>query len=203
MKLVFIGSNHNILQMADIANAMGMEIAGIVDHDYYGNCDNISGIPVIGTEKNFDFSNYVCFHAVNAIPVSHPTFQRNLNKRIMLRAMADKNRLRFVNLIHPTAVVAPTVVMGVGNMICAGAVIANDVVIANHCQIREQSYVAHNATLADDVVLQVQSYVGSGINVGERAFVSIKSTVLSIGDRGGEIPAETFVRATEKYVISG
>ena len=34
-----------------VADLAGYEIIGILDHHYYGNTDNINGVPVIGDER--------------------------------------------------------------------------------------------------------------------------------------------------------
>lgn len=199
-KLVFLGSNYNMFLMTDIADLMGISVAGIVDSDYYGNRDDICGVPVIGTETDFDFSNYVCFHAVSPIPITLPMQRRNTTKRMKLRQLADSHMLDFINLIHPTAVIAPRVKMGMGNLICAGAIISNNVVIGNHCRIREQSFIAHDVWIGDDSTLQAQSYVGD-VKLGARSFVAVKGTVISAVDGIAEVPADTFVRAAERLVI--
>lgn len=197
--VIFLGSNHNILQMTDICEAMGLTVYGIVDSDYHGNCDEICGVPVIGSEQTFNFDKTsVYFNAVNAMP--YTSHIRNQNKRRMFNQLIETRGLDTVNLIHPTAIIPRTVRMGSNNMVCAQAIIGNNVTIGDHCQIREQSYVAHDARIHNDVVIQVQSYVGAGVEIMSGSYVAVKASIIPYGaDR--QLPENTFIKATERVVL--
>ena len=46
--LVFLGSSSNLELWVELAERAGVTIIGIIDSDYFGNTDNIAGIPIIG-----------------------------------------------------------------------------------------------------------------------------------------------------------
>jgi UDP-3-O-[3-hydroxymyristoyl] glucosamine N-acyltransferase len=154
MKVVFVGSNYNIRQMTDICYASGIEVGGILDHDFWKNTTHIDGVPVIGTEHDFHWSpEYSYFIATNWIPVNNSTHLRNQKKRHTQIQLLEQHHIQCINLIHPSAVVSNTCILGHGIMIGANAVIGNHCRIGNFCQIREQSYLAHSATLKENIVL--------------------------------------------------
>lgn len=198
-QLVFLGSNHNLRQMADIADMLGYEVMGIVDQDYFGNTDYICNIPVIGNELTWDKKDYVYFNAVNYNPLA--SHQRNNAKRQQLQELASEKQLTCINLIHPAAIVAPTVRLGHNIMICAGAIVSNYATLNSYCQIREQSYIAHNAVIGAGAVVQVQGYVGSEIVVGDNAYIGIKGTVISGKDSTYKLPVNSFVRSCTRCIV--
>lgn len=187
--------------MVDIAIASGYTVAGVVDSDYYGNTESICNVPVIGNEDTWNYDNYVYFNAVNASPLTTDTHTRNNLKRQKIQDIIDQKKLSCVNLLHSTAVIANTVTLGQGIMVCAGAIVSNYAVLNNHCQIREQSYVAHNASIGCGAVLQVQSYVGANISVGHDCYIAIKGTVLSGKDSTYCLAPNEFVRSCERRVV--
>ena len=48
--LVFLGSSSNLELWVELAERAGVTIIGIIDSDYFGNTDNIAGIPIIGSQ---------------------------------------------------------------------------------------------------------------------------------------------------------
>lgn len=196
MKIVFVGSNHNIQQMTDICQSQGLEVVGILDHDYWLNTEHIGSVPVIGSEQDWNWSTeYSYFIATNWIPSNNPVHQRNQLKRINQIKLLQQQKVQCVNLIHPTAVVPNTCVLGQGVMIGANAVIGNFCHIGDYCQIREQSYLAHSATLGTNVILQVQAYVGTNVVVNDNSYIGIKSSIIPKSTDQLSIPANTFIKS--------
>lgn len=198
--VIFLGCNHNLQQMVDICQHNGLTVRGIIDSDYYNNTAVICNVPVIGSENDYVFDrNVVYFNAVNWAPGSSNS--RNVVKHQSMCSIIDQLSLTTTNLIHPTAIVPETVNIGTNVLIGAYAILGNYVTLGNYVQVREQSYVAHNTKLEDRVVLQVQGYVGSKINVGADCYLAVKSTIISKVAHG-IVPPGTFVRVSERYVIS-
>jgi len=196
MKVVFVGSNHNIQQMVDICQLHSLEVFGIVDGDYWNNTTHIDAVPVVGSESQWDWSsNYYYFVATNWTLGTDPVHQRNRQKRINHINLLQQNHIQCINLIHPTAVVPITCTLGNGIMIGANAVLGNHCRIGNHCQIREQSYLAHSATLGNNVILQVQSYIGSHVTVQDHSYVGIKSSIIARSAETLTIPDNSFIKS--------
>lgn len=197
--VVFLGSNYNLNQMTDVCEAQGLSVAGIVDSDYYGNTDTIGGVPVIGSEDTFTFTDqYYYFLAVNWMPGTRA--ERNRSKHAEFVALIDDQNLECVSLKHPTAIIPSTVTIGKNVFVGAYSVIGNYSVIGDFCQVREQSYLAHNSRLHTNVIVQVQSYVGANIQIGDNCYLAVKSSVMSRG-QSATLPAGTFIRANERCIL--
>jgi acetyltransferase-like isoleucine patch superfamily enzyme len=195
--IIFIGSNSNLKQMIDICELNKVKIEGILDQDYWGNTETLQGLPVIGNENTFNFSDsYDYYIATNWTPYQIDWSIRDRKKRLAQIALIENKKIRCVNLIHPSAVVPSTVVLGHSIMIGAYAVIGNHVILSNYCQIREHSYLAHTSEIAQNTILQVQSYVGSYCKIGSNCYVGIKSSIIpNIPKEILTLPEWSFVKA--------
>ena len=191
--LFFVGSNHNIQQMIDIATLNNFEVVGIIDNDYYRNTNEFDGVAVIDSENSHQWSkhnNY--FLASNWFPTQNPVHARNRLKRKRLIQILDRENIKCVNLIHPAAIVPKSVNIDNGVLICAGAIIGNAVKIGNYAQVREHSYIAHNSVIGDNSILQVYAYVGSNIVVQNNCYLGVRSTCI---ESGTVISAGSFLKS--------
>ena len=87
------------------------------------------------------------------------------------------NEVNAVNAIHPSAIIASTVKLGLGVMICAGVIInayseIGDNVILNtgcsidhHCIIEDHVHIAPNATLCGNVEVWEGALVGANATI--------------------------------------
>ncbi|MGA9211162.1 NeuD/PglB/VioB family sugar acetyltransferase [Kaistella sp.] len=111
----------------------------------------------------------------------------------------------FINLIHPTAIISPSVKMGAGVAIKAfssvasdvsigsfvylqsSVIIGHDVIIGNYCHINSFSFFAGYVNVEDLCVINAGAKLIQNIKVGTGATVGIGSVVLS------NVKAETTV----------
>jgi len=102
----------------------------------------------------------------------------------------------FINLIHPSAVISPSVKLGAGVAIKAFCVLASDVIIGdftflqssvvmghdvkigNYCQINSFSFFAGNCIINDSVLIGASSSLVQNVVVEEGATVGMGSVVL-------------------------
>ncbi|NQW49258.1 MAG: acetyltransferase [Planctomycetes bacterium] len=103
----------------------------------------------------------------------------------------------FVSLVHPSAVVSDSAVIGTGSIICPYAVVSESstlgacVLVNYHASLGHDSTagafsvlspyatLAGEASIGDDVFLGLHASVGPGVKVGERSKVSANSCALS------------------------
>lgn len=186
--------------MADIAYLSGYTHLAIIDHDYYGNTADIDGIPVIDSERSHTFdASHDYFLAVSWFPENSPIQLRNKQKRKQLIDLLTNNKISYVNLIHPSAIVAKTAKLGKSIMICGGAILGNHTVIEDFVQIREHSYLAHHAVVKKNSIIQVYGYVGSNVTVGEDCYLGIRSSCMC---NFRTVPDNTFIKSHVLYTDS-
>ena len=110
--LIFVGSRQCISLLESIAILNDIEVVGIIDHHYYGNKEEINGIPIIGDERwllqdNTQAKQWI--RTCDFFPANYwdgqqynnqgPNLQKLRQDRINL---LDQSGVSVINLIHPT-----------------------------------------------------------------------------------------------------
>jgi UDP-3-O-[3-hydroxymyristoyl] glucosamine N-acyltransferase len=166
--LIFVGSRSVILEMAHTADLNNIEILGILDSQYYGNTEEIQGIPVIGSElwlldkDNSQAKKWL--KDCDFLPVNwHNGSTEKENNLGLLRQqrinILKESNANLINLIHPdTSIPKKTKYssfsIGIGNYIHPGVYISsNNVQIGNYCIISSTSSIHHDVTIHDNVLV--------------------------------------------------
>jgi sugar O-acyltransferase (sialic acid O-acetyltransferase NeuD family) len=113
------------------------------------------------------------------------------------RRLAATARCRFVSVVHPSAIVDATVLLGAGSVVFAGAVIQPDATIGAHAIVNTAASIDHdcvlglavhvapgarlagNVTLGDEVFLGIGAVVIPGITIGARTTVGAGAAVVN------------------------
>lgn len=204
--VIFLGSSDTISIYADVCIDQDIPIAGIVDSDYFGNIQEIDGIPYIGSEKNFDFAQASASHdffiGVNPIP----DIPRNVAKRQMFISLIKQHDLPCRNLIETQSRLSRYNVLGKGIFIGYCASVQSHVTIKDHCQIFALSAVAHHSVLEENVTVQRMVMLTSHCHVGRNAYIGmcsklLKSPSMEIGENSFVHPGITVMRDVEPNEI--
>jgi sugar O-acyltransferase (sialic acid O-acetyltransferase NeuD family) len=112
---------------------------------------------------------------------------------------------RFLALVHPTAIVVPSAVVGEGTIVCPHGVVSDAASLGRGVLVNYHASVAHDASVGDfcvlapyatlggfaavgaDVFLGLHASVGPGRRVGDRSKVSANSCALA------DVPPDTLV----------
>lgn len=89
-------------------------------------------------------------------------------------------------VVHPAAVVSPSVTVGAGTVICAGAVVSSDTRLGRGCIVNTCASVDHDCELGDGVHVSPGAHLGGGVRVGEASWIGIGAAVrhgIAIGAR--------------------
>ena len=116
------------------------------------------------------------------------------------RSVAENLQRRgasFITLVHPSAVVGETAVIGTGSIVCPNAVISDSSALGECVLVNYHASLGHDATagayavlspyatlggaasIGNDVFLGLHASVGPGVSVGERSKISANSCALS------------------------
>ena len=97
--LVLVGSRIPLGKIKRVCIQHGIEIAGIIDSDYYGNRELLENIPVIDSEDNLSEykDDYNFFMATSWSP--DPAHTRDNQKRKYLIELIEKNNLNCILMI--------------------------------------------------------------------------------------------------------
>ena len=97
-------------------------------------------------------------------------------------AVAERVRERhipFLNAVHPSAVVMPSVKMGSGNMIGATAVVNTDSQVGDHTIINTGAVIEHDCLVAHGATIGPGAHLGARSSMGTGAFLGTGAIVLS------------------------
>lgn len=161
-RLAVIGASGHGKVIADIARKIGYsEIVFLDDDEGIREC---GGYPVIGkSSKAGTIEADVIIGIGNA----------DVRKRIQKSIPEEK----FITLIHPDAVIAEDVMIGVGTVVMAGAVINPGARIGKSCIINTCSSVDHDCSVGDYVHIAVGSHLCGTVTVGNGTWVGAGVTV--------------------------
>lgn len=80
-------------------------------------------------------------------------------------------------LIHPTATVSSSALIGAGSVVCAGAVVNPFARVGEACIVNTGAVVEHDCVLGDGVHMSPGALLGGGCEVGEASWLCIGSCV--------------------------
>lgn len=100
-------------------------------------------------------------------------------------------------LVHPSAQVSNSAIIGLGSIVLENAVVQADAVVGRHCIINAGAVVTHDCRLEDYVHIAPGAHLCGGVDVGEGALVGVGVGI----EPGAIIPAWSIVKR-EEYEIT-
>jgi UDP-perosamine 4-acetyltransferase len=94
------------------------------------------------------------------------------------KSLAERFDLPWIAVVHPAAVVHPSVELGAGTVVFAGAAIQPDTRIGRHAIVNTGASVDHDCRLGGFVHVAPGARLGGGVTVGEGVMVGIGSSVV-------------------------
>jgi len=119
------------------------------------------------------------------------------DNNIRLKIYKEFPHLKFINIIHPSAVVARSIKLNAATVICAAAVISpfakigsgviinTAAVIEHECVIGAFSHIAPGAVLCGNVTVGTRTFIGAnavikqGVTIGDDVVIGAGSVVIS------------------------
>lgn len=159
-RLIIIGASGHGKVVSDIARLIGYSDIIFLDDDQ--NIKECGGYLVVGDSSHAPQGEIF-------IAVGNAMIRKTLMERY-------SNRVQPV-LIHPNAVIAKDVQLGIGTVVMAGAVINPGAVIGKGVIINTCSSVDHDCMISDYVHIAVGSHLSGTVNVGEGTWIGTGATV--------------------------
>ena len=163
--LVIVGASGHGKVVADIAGKNGYsDIMFLDDNRAVKLC---GGYKVIGECK--DAINYRGADFIVAIG--------NTKIRRSLQTELNEANLHIVSLIHPNAIIASSVKIGIGTVVMAGAVLNPYTEIGKGCIINTCASVDHDCRIGDFVHVSVGAHVAGTVILGDNTWIGAGVTV--------------------------
>ena len=99
----------------------------------------------------------------------------------------------FLTLIHPTATVTPSAILGPGCIICPHAVISDAAVLGACVLVNYHASLAHDCQAGDYAVLSPYATLGGSATIGDDTFLGLHASIaprITVGD-GSKVTANS------------
>ncbi|WP_319470150.1 acetyltransferase [uncultured Pseudodesulfovibrio sp.] len=175
MKVLIIGSGGHAKVVADILLAIpDMKPIGFASRDSAST--KVLGLPILGDDR----SAKDIPHDGLIIAIGDNRLRAKIHETYAGRGET------FISAIHPSAIIAPDVIIEPGCMVCAGVVVNSGSRIGAHTILNTGCTVDHDCTVGPFAHVAPGVNLAGNVTVGEEAFMGIGSCAmqgLTIGDR--------------------
>lgn len=163
-QLIIIGASGHGKVVADIARQTGHDDIRFLDDNTDLKC--CGGYPVVG--KSGDFADFNCDFFV---AIGNPVVRQRISERL------EEAGKRIAILIHPRAIIAENVCIGIGSVVVAGAVINPYATVGKGCIVNTCASVDHDCKVGDYVHIAVGSHLCGTVFVGNGTWIGAGATV--------------------------
>jgi sugar O-acyltransferase (sialic acid O-acetyltransferase NeuD family) len=131
------------------------------------------GVPVIGTSAILERlrSDGVEMAALGIGSVQNHSKRAGLYRKLVAAGFSVPN------LLHPRAMVEPSVSMGAGNQIFAGAIVGSATKLGENTIINSGTVVSHDCVIESNTHLSPGAILAGGVHVGENTLVGMGVTI--------------------------
>ncbi|MFC1903334.1 acetyltransferase [Chloroflexota bacterium] len=179
MKIVIIGAGGQARIVYEICSFdRNLEVVAFVDNVIHGKDEQIMGVPVVGDHSVLPklikdgVKGAIVAVGDNQVRASH--FEK----------LSDMG-LEMVNVIHPTAYIAPSAKLGNGATIAVGAIISTKAKIGNNVIINTGATIDHEDEVEDHASVGPGCSIAGRVTIKKSAFLGIGSVVkeyITIGE---------------------
>jgi sugar O-acyltransferase (sialic acid O-acetyltransferase NeuD family) len=158
--LVVIGGGGHAKVVVSTALSAGWRVVAVLDDAADKRGTDILGVPVSGgVDMIVDLASDGAVIAVG-------------DNRAR-KTLSDRINSNWVTIVHPSAVVHPTVTLGHGTVVFAGVVIQPDTVIGDHAIINTSTSIDHDCRIGAFCHIAPGSNLAGSVTVGEGTFFGI------------------------------
>jgi sugar O-acyltransferase (sialic acid O-acetyltransferase NeuD family) len=170
--VVVIGGGGHGKVVVSTLQAAGYEVDAVYDDNPQAWGRRVLGVPVRG-------------------PVSELQASCGVSGVIGVGAGAVRERLaqtlpvHWLTVVHPQAMVHPSVKLGPGTVVFAGAVIQPDATVGEHSIVNTMASIDHDGSLGSFTNLGPGSHLSGNVSIGDRCLIGTGSSIIpgiSIGD---------------------
>lgn len=163
--LVIVGASGHGKVVADIARKNGyVDIAFLDDNLATGSCGDYQVVGRCKEALRYRNSDFI-------VAIGNAGVRRKIQTEL------SEMGLHIVSLIHPAAVIASEVKIGIGTVVMAGAVINPCAEIGHGCIVNTCASVDHDCRIGDYVHVSVGAHVAGTVVIGNNTWIGAGATV--------------------------
>ena len=197
MAIVIYGAGGHGRILLELMERAGVgPIAGFIDENTALHGTKVEGIPVLGSLERLPM-------LIRALHIHRAVMGVGDNE--VRRRMATHARslsLRLLKVIHPTAIIAPSAVIGEGTAVLAGSIIGTHAKVGECNIINTRASVDHDCQTGDFVHIAPAATLCGSVSICDGAFIGAGATIipdLCIGDEALVGAGATVIRDVPSY----
>lgn len=165
--LVIVGASGHGKVVADIAEKVGYaDIVFLDDNPKEKSCGIYKVVGECKSALSYKNSDFI-------VAIGNANIRRKIQSELVAMGV------HIVSLIHPAAVIAPSVVIGIGTVVMAGAVVNPYTEIGQGCIVNTCASVDHDCRIGDYVHVSVGAHVAGAVIIRENTWVGAGATVIN------------------------
>lgn len=173
--ILILGAGGHGKVVADILTCQGIGVLGFLDDNPATWGSSCLGLPTLGGINTYkDYAPDGLIIGVGQNRVREALVQR-------LGKAADA---LWINAIHPSTIIAPSVCLGIGIVIAAGAVINPEASIGDHTIINTGATIDHDCQIGGFCHIAPGVHLAGAVTVGEGSLLGIGSAVIPLRNIG-------------------
>lgn len=169
--VIIAASGHGKVVLDILQQNENIEIAGFIDDDSNLHGKSVNGVPVIG-----DFS--IISNIIDNIDCGIVAIGDNHIRAELFKKLQDIG-LQTITVIHPSAIIAKTAIIGNGSVVAANAVINPSAEIGENCIINTGATIDHDNFIADHVHISPGAHLAGNVSVGAYSPVGIGASIIN------------------------
>jgi len=182
-RVILVGG---FIEIVELCVAAGVEIIGIIDNRLTGS---FAGCPILGDDD--DAARIL--DRQSEVPV-HVTPDSPARRQSLAERYANLGA-ELATLVHPSAIISSSVMLGEGCVIQAGAHVSASVTLGHGVKVNTCANITHDVEVGDFATIAPSAVLLGRTRIGAQAYVGANATILpgvSIG-RGATVGAGTTV----------
>jgi len=108
------------------------------------------------------------------------------NDRIRKKIYEENKNIKWVTLIHPSAILSDSISIECGTVICAGVIIQPDVEVGKHCILNTGCSIDHECVIGDFSSICPQATICGQVKIGEVCFIGANATIIQCIELGND-----------------
>jgi sugar O-acyltransferase (sialic acid O-acetyltransferase NeuD family) len=163
--VILVGSGGHAKVVLATAQAAGIAVARVVDDNPARHGHRLLGVPIEGPTAD-----------VLADPGALAVLAIGDNRA--RQRLAAGARCTFATVVHPGAIVHPTVTVGGGTVVFAGVVVQPETRLGEHVIVNTGASIDHDCVIGDHAHIAPGVHLAGGVTVGEGSFLGVGTGVI-------------------------
>lgn len=128
-------------------------------------------------EEKKSFMNYPV-KRLNKVNLKKDKVILGIGDNTIRKSLAESLNVNFGSVIHPSAVISPSTIIGKGSVIIPQSVVNSGSKIGDHCIINTRASVGHDCTIGDYVHIAPGVTVSGNVSIGALSWIGAGATII-------------------------